>query len=190
MSEKYTSTDNTWVGIYKGILGFLTNKEDLDDKNLDAPGDWPDLLDSSYKGLIWSSNYNTAGTAKLILNTCVQKYGHDGGIQYLVDLDKNIAQYTKAGGGPSKSLGTGECTIGIGMVFQSYALLPHYNIFDNVAYGLKLRKLPKEEIRERVTKILGLVGLDGMPPYITPPEDAQSLCAAVEGALREGAHLT
>ena len=30
------------------------------------------------------------------------------------------------------------------MVFQSYALLPHYNIFDNVAYGLKLRKLDKE----------------------------------------------
>ena len=36
------------------------------------------------------------------------------------------------------------------MVFQSYALLPHYNIFDNVAYGLKLRKLPKDEITEQV----------------------------------------
>ena len=36
------------------------------------------------------------------------------------------------------------------MVFQSYALLPHYNVFDNVAYGLKIRKLPKEEIHERV----------------------------------------
>ena len=33
------------------------------------------------------------------------------------------------------------------MVFQSYALLPHYNVFDNVAYGLKLRKVPKDEIR-------------------------------------------
>ena len=32
------------------------------------------------------------------------------------------------------------------MVFQSYALLPHINVFDNVAYGLKIRKLPKEEI--------------------------------------------
>jgi iron(III) transport system substrate-binding protein len=116
MSEKYTSTDNTWVGIYKGILGFLTNTEDLDDKGLSAPGDWPDLLDSSYKGLVWSSNYNTSGTAKLILNTCVQKYGHDGGIQYLVDLDKNIAVYTKAGAGPSKNIGSGECTIGIGML--------------------------------------------------------------------------
>ena len=31
------------------------------------------------------------------------------------------------------------------MVFQSYALFPHYNVFDNVAYGLKLRKVPKDE---------------------------------------------
>ena len=126
MSDKYTSTDNTWVGIYKGILGFLTNTEDLDDKKLDAPADWPDLLDSGYNGLIWSSNYSTSGTAKLILNTCVQKYGHDDGIKYLVDLDKNIAQYTKAGGGPSKSIGTGECTIGIGMLHDGI-----YQIVDN-----------------------------------------------------------
>ena len=48
------------------------------------------------------------------------------------------------------------------MVFQSYALLPHYNVFDNVAYGLKIRKLPKEEIKERVLNILKLVEMDGM----------------------------
>lgn len=53
------------------------------------------------------------------------------------------------------------------MVFQSYALLPHYNIFDNVAYGLKLRKVPKEEIREKVKHILGLVGLQGMEERMT-----------------------
>ncbi|MDY4888227.1 MAG: ABC transporter ATP-binding protein [Sphaerochaetaceae bacterium] len=53
------------------------------------------------------------------------------------------------------------------MVFQSYALLPHYNIFDNVAYGLKLRKLPKEEIRDRVLKILDLVELTGMETRMT-----------------------
>ena len=48
------------------------------------------------------------------------------------------------------------------MVFQSYALLPHYNVFDNVAYGLKLRKVPKAEIKERVMKILDLVEMSGM----------------------------
>ncbi len=53
------------------------------------------------------------------------------------------------------------------MVFQSYALLPHYNVFDNVAYGLKLRKVPKDEIRERVMKILDLVELTGMEGRMT-----------------------
>ena len=53
------------------------------------------------------------------------------------------------------------------MVFQSYALLPHYNVFDNVAYGLKLRHLPKEEIREKVMRILDLVELTGMEGRMT-----------------------
>ena len=48
------------------------------------------------------------------------------------------------------------------MVFQSYALFPHMNIFDNVAYGLKLRKVPKDEIRKKVFDMLKLVGLEGM----------------------------
>ena len=53
------------------------------------------------------------------------------------------------------------------MVFQSYALLPHYNIFDNVAYGLKLRKMDKAVIKQKVTDILGLVGLEGMENRMT-----------------------
>ena len=53
------------------------------------------------------------------------------------------------------------------MVFQSYALLPHYNVFDNVAYGLKLRGMPKAEIKERVMHILDLVELTGMEARMT-----------------------
>ena len=53
------------------------------------------------------------------------------------------------------------------MVFQSYALLPHYNVFDNVAYGLKIRKVPKAQIKEKVTNILKLVELEGMEARMT-----------------------
>ena len=53
------------------------------------------------------------------------------------------------------------------MVFQSYALLPHYNVYDNVAYGLKLRKVSKDEIHRRVMDILHLVELDGMEGRMT-----------------------
>lgn len=45
------------------------------------------------------------------------------------------------------------------MVFQSYAIFPHYNIYDNIAYGLKIHKVPKDEIKERVERIIELVGL-------------------------------
>ena len=49
----------------------------------------------------------------------------------------------------------------VNTVFQKYALFPHMNIFDNIAFGLKLKKLPKEEIETEVKKMLHLVALDG-----------------------------
>lgn len=112
----YKHKDNKWFGIYTGILGFMVNKDELARLGLEAPKDFPDLLKPEYKGLIWLSNYNTAGTAKLVINTMIQKYGHDEGIKFLTDLDKNIHVYTKSGSGPSKNVGTGECVIGIGFL--------------------------------------------------------------------------
>ncbi|NRF91987.1 ABC transporter ATP-binding protein [Paenibacillus frigoriresistens] len=47
----------------------------------------------------------------------------------------------------------------LGMVFQTYSLFPHMTIFENVAYGLKLRKVSKEDILKRVSKVLELVKL-------------------------------
>ena len=116
LSDMYRDKDGYWYGIYKGILGFMVNTDELTRMGLEAPADWTDLLKDEYKDLIWLSNYNTAGTAKLVINTMIQKYGHDEGIQYLVDLDKNIQVYTKSGSGPSKNVGTGECVIGIGFL--------------------------------------------------------------------------
>lgn len=46
-------------------------------------------------------------------------------------------------------------------VFQRYALFPHYDVFDNVAFGLKIKKLPKDEIKKKVEEKLALVGLSG-----------------------------
>ena len=49
----------------------------------------------------------------------------------------------------------------IGIVFQNYAIFPHMNVFNNIAYGLKVRKLPQAEIAERVQSVLATVGLRG-----------------------------
>ena len=116
LGDAYRDPDGNWYGIYKGILGFMVNTDELTRLGLEIPQDWADLTKPEYKGLIWLSNYNTAGTAKLIINTMIQKYGHDAGIQYLVDLDKNVQVYTKSGSGPSKNVGTGECVIGVGFL--------------------------------------------------------------------------
>ena len=49
----------------------------------------------------------------------------------------------------------------VNTVFQNYALFPNMNVYDNVAYGLKIKKVPKSEIKERVTEMLKLVQLEG-----------------------------
>jgi ABC-type Fe3+/spermidine/putrescine transport system ATPase subunit len=50
----------------------------------------------------------------------------------------------------------------LGFVFQNYALFPHLRVFDNVAFGLEMRRLPKNEVQHRVSKVLHLVGLSGL----------------------------
>ncbi|MFN0263187.1 ABC transporter ATP-binding protein [Tepidamorphus sp. 3E244] len=50
----------------------------------------------------------------------------------------------------------------IGLVFQNYALFPHVNVFDNVAFGLKMRKLPKAEIEERTRRGIAMMKLEGL----------------------------
>lgn len=116
IGDMYRDQEGYWYGIYKGILGFMVNAEELDRLGLEAPADWDDLIRPEYEGLIWLSNPNTAGTAKLVINTMVQMKGHDEAMAYFVALDKNIAQYTKSGSGPSKMVGPGECVIGIGFL--------------------------------------------------------------------------
>ena len=116
ISDTYKDADGNWYGIYKGILGFMVNTEELDRLGLDAPQDWDDLIKPEYKGLVGISNPSTAGTAKLVINTMVQMKGHDEAMEYFKALDKNVYQYTKSGSGPSKMVGPGECVIAVGFL--------------------------------------------------------------------------
>ena len=64
----------------------------------------------------------------------------------------------------------------VNTVFQKYALFSHLNVFENVAFGLKIRKLPKDEIKRRVTEMLELVNLAGYENVILTsfPADSSS----------------
>jgi len=57
---------------------------------------------------------------------------------------------------------------GVNMVFQDYALWPHLNVHDNIAYGLKNRRMDREEIRKRVGELLELLQLGGLEKRLPP----------------------
>ena len=134
VNDSFRDPDGYWYGIYRGVLGIFYNMEELDRLGLEYPTDWDDLLDPKYEGLIWFSNPNTASTAKLTINTFVQMRGLDEAMEYFKALDKNVAQYTKSGGGPSKSVGSGECVIGIGFLHDAiYQITQGY---DNIGMSV------------------------------------------------------
>lgn len=72
----------------------------------------------------------------------------------------------------------------VNTVFQNYALFPNMNVFDNVAYGLRVKRVSKEEIKERVTKMLKLVQLEGFEKRrITQMSGGQKQRVAIARAL-------
>jgi iron(III) transport system substrate-binding protein len=131
----FKDADHYWHGIYKGILGFMWNKDQIASAGVSAPATWDDLIKTDYKKMITWSAPTTAGTAKLVVNTMVQKkangkkttYKNEAGadvscyddtdaMTYFKALDANTAEYTKSGSGASKQVGKGECKIGIGFL--------------------------------------------------------------------------
>jgi sulfate transport system ATP-binding protein len=86
-------------------------------------------------------------------------------------------------------------TRGVGFVFQHYAPFKHMTVHDNVAFGLSVRKRPKEEIRARVAELLGLVRLDGLaaryPSQLSGGQlQRMALARALAVQLHEEIHVT
>ena len=72
----------------------------------------------------------------------------------------------------------------INTVFQKYALVPHLDVFENIAFGLRIAKVPAEEIEERVTEMLGVVSLKGFEHRkITQLSGGQQQRVAIARAL-------
>lgn len=107
------------AGIYAGALGFAYNSELLKKANLTAPNCWKDLTSEAYRGKILSGNPNSSGTAFTTLATLIQLFGEDEAFTYMKALDRNIAEYTKAGSAPVKAAARGETLIGISFMHDA-----------------------------------------------------------------------
>ena len=102
------------IGIHLGVLGIGYNSEILAEKKIAPPACWKDLADPKYKGEIQVANPNSSGTAYTELATLVQVFGEDPAFKLLVQIGKNVNQYTKSGSAPSKAAARGETGISIG----------------------------------------------------------------------------
>jgi iron(III) transport system substrate-binding protein len=101
------------VGIYLGALGYGYNDDDLKQRGLAAPACWADLIKPEFKGEVEMADPNSSGTAWTALATMVQLMGEDKAFDYFKALDKNMAEYTKAGAAPALAIGKGETLVGI-----------------------------------------------------------------------------
>jgi len=101
------------VGLYLGALGFGYNAKELKQHGDAAPACWADLIKPEFKGEVEMADPNSSGTAWTMLATIVQLMGEDKAFDYLKQLDKNMAEYTKAGTAPALAIAQGETLVGI-----------------------------------------------------------------------------
>ncbi len=114
IKEQFKSGDDgRWTGIYVGYLGFVGNKKVLEEKGIEMPQSWQDLLNPKLKGEIVVAHPGSSGTAYTMLATLVQSMGEDEAMKYFVKLNDQIRQYTKSGTAPGRMVGSGEAAVGI-----------------------------------------------------------------------------
>lgn len=108
-------------------------------------------------------------------------------LRLLVGLEAPDAGRILIGGRDVTRLAPGERPVGY--VPQSFALYPHLSVFDNVAYPLALRRVAREEVRRRVERVAGLLGLDGLlgkrPAELSGGQKQRT--ALARGLVREAA---
>ena len=108
-------------------------------------------------------------------------------LRMVAGLERNDAGVISYGGqpiaDPTRGLFVPPHKRNVGMVFQSYAIWPHMTVFENVAYPLRLRKMSNSLIKEKVEKVLELVGMGGLgerpAPLLSGGQQAAALCRAL-----------
>ena len=119
----------------QGISKTYEDNTVLDGLNLD-------IKKNEFLTLLGPSGCGKTTTLKII---AVFEYADDGKVLFENKDMNNIPPYERA----------------VNTVFQKYALFPHMNIYENIAFGLKIKKMPKDDIDRKVKEMLKLVALEG-----------------------------
>jgi iron(III) transport system substrate-binding protein len=115
--NRFRDLTGMWTGVdlYVGAIG--ANPAELRKRGVEAPRSWADLIRPQYKGMIIMPNPTTSGTGFLHVVAILTMFGRDKGWDYLRELDKNIAQYTRSGGAPGRMVAAGEIPIALSFDF-------------------------------------------------------------------------
>lgn len=112
LAGEYKDSDNYWFSKGVTVVGFLVNKDILDEKGLEAPQSWDDLTKPEYQGEVLMSNPAISGTNYAVVNALLQTKGEEGW-SYFEKLNANVPYYSKRGSDPSTKTSAGEVAVGI-----------------------------------------------------------------------------
>lgn len=104
---------------YKNGGCVILNKKVLEDKGVDIPTSYEDLLDPQYKGLISMPSPASSGTGYMFLRQLVNEWGEEEAFTFFEQFSENVLQYTSSGSGPVNALVQGEVGVGLGMTPQA-----------------------------------------------------------------------
>jgi iron(III) transport system substrate-binding protein len=163
--DQFKDPDGQWYGWSYWFNLIAVNTELLNKLGLEKPNSWEDLLDPKYKGEIVLPDPGTSGTAYLFVSTIMQIMGEEKGWEYLKELDKNVAQYTKSGSAPAQMVAQGEYAIGITWdqavferIEEGYPI-EAINPSEGVGYDLDVVWMFKNtKNSEKVKKIIDYIG--------------------------------
>jgi len=163
--DEFKDEDGEWYGWSYWFNLLAVNEDIIEEKGLDKPESWEDLLDPQYEGEIVLPDPGTSGTAYLFISTVMQIMGEDEGWEYLEKLDENVGQYTKSGDAPAQMVAQGEYAVGItwdqaiyNRIDEGYpleAIIPD----EGVGYDLDVVWMFKDtEKRELVEEAIDYIG--------------------------------
>lgn len=113
ISDDMKDKDGYWHGTSLTLINWVVNTELLEEKGLEMPKVWDDLLAPELKGEVSLSDPASSGTAYNVITAMIEVKGEDGGWEYLEKLNEQIPFYTPRGSDPAQNVINGEAIVGI-----------------------------------------------------------------------------